>query len=162
METVTLNRTQKRQLSFLGEEIAHLNTKRFDDTRWTKCSVYKLINGEFAVGIAEVTQWQGERDRFTAETFKSLEELITFLEENFPRVAEEIAFKLDVKETMSQGPSGEIGTMMALQINGALNRLEDSKLFHMDIKSSTTAEIVVNEINAAITGLQAIKSTLSK
>jgi EXLDI family protein len=75
-----LNRTGKRPLVFMGEEIASATNKHKDSTRWDDVHMYKSSNGGYIVGIARKTNWVDERDTYFAEPFNTMDNAIRFVE----------------------------------------------------------------------------------
>jgi hypothetical protein len=96
---VKLNRTDKRPLAFIGEEIYSGSTKDHDSTRWTVIRVFQTGNG-FVVGIAHLTCWDGERDQYTAEKRKNITEIVALIARQVPELAEDSQKVLLNEQTM--------------------------------------------------------------
>ena len=93
-----LYRDNQRALAFKGKTLVVQDTRDHSSTRWTKCAVYETDKGAYVVGQARMTQWQGEKDSYSAEVLKTLDEVVDFIEEQVPELAASIASRLDVKE----------------------------------------------------------------
>lgn len=100
MEKVTLTRTNKRPLTFIGEQLASESTKTLNSTRWQKCTVYRTESGKIVVGNGNITCWQGESDYYTAEVFADIESAMNYIEEHAAELAPELAKLLNVSETI--------------------------------------------------------------
>ena len=82
-ETVKLVRDGKRALEFEGELIAEDDNHSHEgptQNRWTEVSVYQTKGGKIVVGVAHISQWQGETDCYSAEVFASIEEAAAYIE----------------------------------------------------------------------------------
>ena len=97
-EDYHLHREGQRALYFKGKTLVVKDTRDHNSTRWTKCAVYETDKGAFVVGLAHMTKWEGETDSYQAEVLKTLDEVVTFVEEWVPYLAPTIAAKLNVRE----------------------------------------------------------------
>lgn len=95
-----LTRTGKRPIEFVGNELFCASTKDHNSTRWAKCVIYETDTGKIVVGIGDITCWQGEVSRLTAEVFADRSEAISYVEENCAALAPAAAKALDVSETV--------------------------------------------------------------
>lgn len=100
MTEIKLYRSGKRPIVFIGEEIASASTRELDSTRWVNASVYQSENGNIILGVAQITCWHGERDRFEAESFSCVEGAVSYIEDHHPILAEEISEALGVFQTI--------------------------------------------------------------
>ncbi len=98
MEQTKLKRSGQRPLAFTGEQLLATDDKTLNSTRWTKVSVHKTKAGRFVVGVGHMTCWQGESDSYKAEAFDSLDDVISYIEENAPNLAGYAANALGVAE----------------------------------------------------------------
>lgn len=94
----SLTRTNKRSLTFNGLLLVDRSSKDHNSTRWVKTSIYETDKGKFVVGLGHITCWQGESDRYTAEVFETLEQVVAFIEENASVLAEDVASELNIVE----------------------------------------------------------------
>lgn len=73
-----LNRTNGRQITFMGELLINETTKEKKDSRWFRIQIYivdwedsvtkKVVtDGGYMIGIAHITSWKGERDQYWVE-----------------------------------------------------------------------------------------------
>lgn len=87
MTTITLLRSGKRPLSFVGELLAHADTHRNSgpsNTRWWAVSVYRTAAGRFVLALEWHTRWQGEMACQTAEVHDTLDAVAEALEAHNP------------------------------------------------------------------------------
>jgi poly-beta-hydroxyalkanoate depolymerase len=81
METITLERTDQKDLRFNGELLAVCNNKNpyNDGGRWTVYALYKTEKGKFVCSIERVTRWQGESDHSEVTVCQSESDVIEAL-----------------------------------------------------------------------------------
>jgi hypothetical protein len=82
-QEIKLNRSDDRPIAFMGEEIISESTKQRDDTRWYTIRVFKTDDG-YMVGLAHITCWKGERDKYWAHESKTIAGVVAFLVDNSP------------------------------------------------------------------------------
>jgi len=97
MEEITLSRTDKRSLTFIGEVAASATSWGPKKTRWTKAVVYYTDQHKYVLGLARITQWVGEDSVYTATPFETKDEVMEYLETYASEVAEEIAKRLGME-----------------------------------------------------------------
>lgn len=80
METYIVERDNDRSIRFTGERIASTTSRYNQNTngRWTELALYRTKGGKLICEQIGVTQWQGERDRFSGAICDNNEEVIAF------------------------------------------------------------------------------------
>lgn len=95
MEKYLITRDGKSPLSFTGEELGNASSRTVsghDSTRWTTIHLYRTKKGNFIALKAFRTQWQGESDHNSAESFSDFPSLIAWLrdeDQTLPPTAQE-------------------------------------------------------------------------
>src|SRR5438309_2011124 len=104
MREIKLNRSNNRALAFHGMEVAYASTKQQRSTRWMNVRVFKTDRGEYVVGIANLTCWDGERDQLSAEKVRSTKDVITLIQQLAPDLAHVIAIQFDGRSPWKNKP----------------------------------------------------------
>lgn len=86
MKTIIIERDGKRALKFDGELLADVSSTDSafsvdfsgEMGRWQTFLVYRSYTDKFICQRIDYTCWQGERDRFSAAAFSTLDEIHVF------------------------------------------------------------------------------------
>jgi hypothetical protein len=77
-----VKRDEQVDLKFEGDLIAKASSRSVNgpnQNRWTEMKLYKTKSGKFVIGIAGITIWQGEHDRYSGYTCKDENEVVKAL-----------------------------------------------------------------------------------
>lgn len=77
---IVLKRTGKKTMRFAGDMLAEHTGYSRASAHWYEICVFSRVVGGFAATIRHFTKAEGMRDRFTAERFDTLDDVMTFLE----------------------------------------------------------------------------------
>ncbi len=86
MKVQKLNRTGRRPLGFVGEQIYDGNTRDHGSTRWDAVKVFKTETGAFVLGLANITCMDGEKDFFQVRKFVTADEVMTFIKKRVSKL----------------------------------------------------------------------------
>jgi len=86
METITIPVDNGPSIRFVGERISHVKSSPNNahpsyskqTGRWSELVLYKTVSGKYVCQEIGRTQWQGERDRYSAKVCDTPEEVIEF------------------------------------------------------------------------------------
>lgn len=82
---IVLKRTGKKTMRFAGDLLTDHTGYNRASAYWYEICVFSRVVGGFAAAVRHFTKAESERDRFTAERFDTLEEVMTFLERYDPQ-----------------------------------------------------------------------------
>jgi hypothetical protein len=103
MEEQRLNRTDQRPLVFLGEEVGFASNKTDPrQSRWTNLRLFMKETGEYVLGAACLTCWDGERDQLKANKFKTLEDALRFVDREYPDLSETLAEDINERKAVAR------------------------------------------------------------
>lgn len=103
MEEQRLNRTDQRPLVFLGEEVGFASNKADPkQSRWTNLRLFIKNTGEYVLGAARLTCWDGERDQLTANKFKTLRDALRFVEREYPELSDVLSHDIHERKAVAQ------------------------------------------------------------
>jgi hypothetical protein len=83
-QTHTIARDGLPPIRFTGELIGHGSTKTVrgsNQNRWTEAAIYRTKGGKYVVALERHSQWEGERNCYTAASCATAQEVITWLGE---------------------------------------------------------------------------------
>lgn len=69
MDTITLRRDGRKDLRFVGEQLAKVSTRFVsgqEQSRWVELGLYNAAEGSYVVSEVSRTLWQGETDSYRA------------------------------------------------------------------------------------------------
>ena len=82
MEKHTIKRTGLPPIVFTGEQITSASNQYGPNghrNRWYEIEIYRTKGGRYVASVNYYTQWQGESDDLTADSFDSAGEVIDWL-----------------------------------------------------------------------------------